>query len=259
LSDPTFAARTLRKLIAAGSVDPRWRTLVVCGGPFDELLLQDFGFTDHLITSIVPELPAVSRFQHADAQNLPFEDGSFDLVMVHAGLHHCASPHRALTEMYRVASKMVIAFEAQDSRIVRAFARTGIVLTYEFDEVNEKKTGGGVNNTTVPNYIYRWTRREVEKVIRTYDAAREPRIRFFSEFVFFEQFLKEDGFLAKTGWAKTVGPQQVGRLVALALPVLNFVLPRSGNSFAIVIDKREAALHPWLTSNDGRIDYDFSR
>ena len=34
-----------------------------------------------------------------------FEDGAFDFVVVHQGLHHCHSPHRGLLEMYRVARR----------------------------------------------------------------------------------------------------------------------------------------------------------
>ena len=34
-----------------------------------------------------------------DAEALDLPDGSFDLAAVSAGLHHCASPHRALLEM----------------------------------------------------------------------------------------------------------------------------------------------------------------
>jgi len=37
-----------------------------------------------------------------DAEALPFEDGSFDLVMGHAFLHHLPDPRAALVEAYRV-------------------------------------------------------------------------------------------------------------------------------------------------------------
>lgn len=38
---------------------------------------------------------------------------------------------------------------------------------------------GGVAHTGVPNFIYRWTEREVYKTIRTADPAHEPNIQFF--------------------------------------------------------------------------------
>lgn len=43
-----------------------------------------------------------ARFQVADAQDLPFTDGSFDAVVVNFGLLHFADAERALREAYRV-------------------------------------------------------------------------------------------------------------------------------------------------------------
>lgn len=43
----------------------------------------------------------------ADAERLPFTDGSFDLVYVHDGLHHLEQPYAALAEMTRVARRAV--------------------------------------------------------------------------------------------------------------------------------------------------------
>jgi ubiquinone/menaquinone biosynthesis C-methylase UbiE len=62
-----------------------------------------------------------------DAERLTYGDGSFDVVIAHAGLHHCHSPHRALLEMYRVARKAAIAFESRDSRLIRTAVRLGLV------------------------------------------------------------------------------------------------------------------------------------
>jgi SAM-dependent methyltransferase len=39
--------------------------------------------------------------QEANAESLPFVDGSFDLVFCRSSLHHFADPHRAVTEMVR--------------------------------------------------------------------------------------------------------------------------------------------------------------
>ena len=43
----------------------------------------------------------------ADAEHLPFADGSIDLVLVHDGLHHLGHPDAALSEMARVARHWV--------------------------------------------------------------------------------------------------------------------------------------------------------
>ena len=55
-----------------------------------------------------PEMLAIARRQHpaiefieGDAQNLPFEDGSFDAVTIAFGLRNLADPVRGLREMRR--------------------------------------------------------------------------------------------------------------------------------------------------------------
>jgi len=42
-------------------------------------------------------------FTQAEAESLPFEDGSFDLVVTRFSLHHIAEPQRVVNEMVRVA------------------------------------------------------------------------------------------------------------------------------------------------------------
>src|SRR5579872_1915730 len=42
-------------------------------------------------------------FVQAEAESLPFEDGSFDLVVTRFSLHHIAEPQRVVDEMVRVA------------------------------------------------------------------------------------------------------------------------------------------------------------
>src|SRR5207302_2811788 len=56
-----------------------------------------------------PEMLAIARQHHpaldfveGDAQNLPFEDGSFDAVTIAFGLRNLADPLRGLREMLRI-------------------------------------------------------------------------------------------------------------------------------------------------------------
>ena len=42
-------------------------------------------------------------FMHAEAESLPFDDGSFDLVVTRFSLHHITEPQRVVDEMVRVA------------------------------------------------------------------------------------------------------------------------------------------------------------
>jgi ubiquinone/menaquinone biosynthesis C-methylase UbiE len=52
-----------------------------------------------------------ASFQTAVAENLPFEDGSFDLVFLGHVLHETDEPVSALTEARRVARKRVVILE----------------------------------------------------------------------------------------------------------------------------------------------------
>ncbi len=58
--------------------------------------------------------------------------------MVHAGLHHCGSPHRALLEMYRVARKAAVVFEARDSLMMRSAVALGFTNDFELEAVSSE-------------------------------------------------------------------------------------------------------------------------
>jgi ubiquinone/menaquinone biosynthesis C-methylase UbiE len=72
------------------------------------------------------------RVRTADAECLPYEDGSFDLVVGHAFLHHLPEPDRALAEAYRVLAPGGALFVAGEpsragDRMARAAGRaTGL-------------------------------------------------------------------------------------------------------------------------------------
>ena len=107
---------------------------------------------------------------------------SFDVCVVHQGLHHCRSPHRGLLEMYRVARRGLVMFEPQDTVLTRLGVRLGVGQRYELAAVADNDLRwGGVQNTDVPNFVYRWTEREVRKTLglvrpdRRSDGAGVPR------------------------------------------------------------------------------------
>jgi hypothetical protein len=87
-------------------------------------------------------------------------------------LHHCASPHRALLEMYRVARKAAAVFEARDSLMMRSAIALGFTGDFELEAVSgEGYESGGLNNGPIPNSNFRWTEREVVETIRAADPA----------------------------------------------------------------------------------------
>ena len=97
------------------------------------------GFTNVTITNVDDagddEALAPFAWERQDAEALRYPDGSFDVGIVSAGLHHCRSPHRALLELYRVARVAVVALESRDSALMRLAVRLGAVDEYELGAV----------------------------------------------------------------------------------------------------------------------------
>jgi SAM-dependent methyltransferase len=157
-SDP-FYVEVLKSALARGDLKPADSLLVVCGGPKDEASLWDAGLTNFAVSNI-------SGDAAIDVENLAYPDRAFDAVIVHSGLHHCASPHRGLLEMHRVARRCVILFEPADSLATRIGQTLGVGQTYEFAAVADNGLRcAGWRNTPVPNWVYRFTASEIRQTI----------------------------------------------------------------------------------------------
>jgi SAM-dependent methyltransferase len=243
-----FYRRVVADLVREGAIATSARVLVVCGGGLDKAVLEEAGFRDVTISNVddrVIDNPfAPFAWAREDAEQLSFADRSFDVVLVHAGLHHCRSPHRALLEMYRVARQGVLVIEARDSWAMRQACRLGIALDYEVVAVEANHwTHGGVENGPIPNYVYRWTEREVEKTIASSNPEARPHCRFFYDL--------ELPYEVVPGRAK----RTLLRALSVPLRALTRVMPSQGNCFGFWIEKPRypADLQPWLTLEDGEI------
>lgn len=227
-----FYVDVLNRLIATGNVSISDSVLVVCGGPLDEKVMRQVGFSNFTITNL-----DVGMADHRqDAENLTFGNDSFDVVIVHAGLHHCHSPHRALLEMYRVARKCAVAFESRDSLMIRIAVRLGFTMDYEVSAISADGKSGGVADTGIPNFIYRWTERDVRNAIASYDPARVPQINFFYDLrIPIQRFTRSGNHTMRL----------IGLLVEPMSRVFAAVAPKQCNEFAFAISKSEA-LQPWI-------------
>ncbi|MEK7866473.1 MAG: class I SAM-dependent methyltransferase, partial [Planctomycetota bacterium] len=67
----------------------------------------------------------------ADAGNLPFLDRTFDVVVVHDGLHHLPCPALGIDEMARVARRAVVVIEPAASPITRWAVHHGLAAEVE--------------------------------------------------------------------------------------------------------------------------------
>ena len=242
-----FYRRVLGELLDDGLLSRDMSVLVVAGGAADRDAFRSLGFERVTISNVDEEVAeaelAPYEWSYQDAENLSYEDTSFDLTVVSAGLHHCRSPHRALLELYRVARVAALALESRDSALMRLAVRLGAVDDYELAAVADHGLrSGGVANTSTPNYVYRWTEREVEKTVAAFAPHARHRIRFFREFELPETLLELDR-----------GPR--ASLLRVAAPVVSAVtraLPSQANLFAFAIEKPDPArdLQPWMASVD---------
>jgi SAM-dependent methyltransferase len=242
-----FYRQTMQRLLATGWLRAADEVLVVAGGRADHEVLLALGFHNVTISNlderVVGDEYAPHRWSSQNAEALAFPDRSFDVCVVHQGLHHCRSPHRGLVEMYRVARRGAVMFEPNETALTRLGVRLGIGQAYECAAVADNDLRwGGVENSAVPNFVYRWTEREVRKTLAAFDPTGEPRVQCFY------------GLRVPDSAAASVrrGP---ARLLARAAPPLARatlgVFPRQANALAVAIDRLDPAqdAHPWLVAD----------
>lgn len=242
-----FYQRVLNELRSFGLRDSD-SLLVVCGGSYDAEVMRESGFRDVTISNLderYDESCAPFKWARLDVEALALPDASVDWAVCHAGLHHCISPHRALIEMCRVVRKGVLVLEARDSALIRLAVRLGFTVNYELEAVVLQGYGaGGLRNGPVPNYVYRWTEREVEKTIESAYPGRQNELRFFYGLTVPMQRLSMNGVVKRS----------LARGLGLAARTFQAVLPRQCNlfAFAILNTGREK---PWLSNGQMRRDF----
>jgi SAM-dependent methyltransferase len=234
-----FYRRTLDRLLDDGVLDRSMSVLVVAGGGADRDAFLGAGFTDVTISNVDEsgDVYAPFAWSRQDAEALDLPDESFDLVAVSAGLHHCASPHRALLEMVRVARRAVLAIESRDSLLMRIALKAGAAGEYELEAVVAHDfQAGGVRNSAIPNYVYRWNEREIEKTVASYAPHERHRFRYFREFELPESLLEMRANRLAAAAVRATKP---------AVAAITRAFPSQGNLFAFVVEKT-GELQPWV-------------
>ncbi|GAA1840630.1 sugar transferase [Asanoa iriomotensis] len=244
-----FYLDVLGELLRTGVLHRDMRILVVCGGRTDQEVLAAAGFRRVVISNIDATDPVTDfapyTWSYQDAERLTYPDRSFDFCLVHSGLHHCYSPHRALLEMYRVSRAGMLVIEPYDNLLTRLGVKLGFGQEYEHAGVFCNRCHqGGVANTPIPNYVYRWTEREIVKTVHC--AAPHAR----HDIVFIHKM--------RLPWTQLRNRRNrlLYRVVRVAQPALKVVeacAPRQSNNFAALVLKPDlpGALHPWLR-HDGK-------
>jgi len=224
--------------------------LVVAGGQKDKEVLLSFGFKNVTISNLAPHKGYNEyepyKWLRLDLENISLEDDKYDWVFVHAGLHHCASPHKGLCEMLRVSKKGVGVIESRDNLLNFLTCKLGITPNYELEpSLLSNGTSGGLRNTHIPNYIYRWTENEVKKTVNSY----LPHHKHLFHFYYGLNIPTE-----RLSMSKNVLKRAIARFGEFILPVFMFFFKKQGNLFGFVIEKN-IALQPWLIHENDKINF----
>ena len=207
--------------------------LVVGGNHTDYDVFKELGFTKVTISNIDdnvdPEKLSPYTWSYQDMEQLSYENETYDYVIAHACLHHCFSPHRALLEMYRVAKKGILMFESRDSLSMIIAEFLNLTQKYEHAAVFfNKHKYGGVANSDIPNYIYRWTEREIEKVISSYSPYAQ------------NEFIYEYGYgvpVSTENWKQNFFKRSLKFLIIKLHLFFVKLFPKQSNLFSSFIKK----------------------
>lgn len=246
-----FYRAVLEVLLNDGGIQKDAKILIVAGGSRDKEKFQGLSFVNVTVSNLDERMDEAGfkpyQWSFQDAESLTYLDREFDYVVIHAGIHHCYSPHKAMLETYRVAKYGVLIFDARDNFITRLGTKLGFGETHELQAVYD--TGfvyGGVSNTEIPNFVYRWTENEVTKTIASNNPTAKPDITFFYglEIPFRRLSMKKNKlfyYMVRYGYV-------------FLFSFFYVFYKHFGNRFAFYINKPKYPddLYPWLMIEEGK-------
>lgn len=220
---------------------------------FANVTLSQISSSEETAPGASPEVTSL------DAEDLALPDGCCDVVFVHEVLHHCRSPHRGLCEMMRVSRRHVAVMEPHDSATMRLLTRLKFSSPFELPAVIDNDyVRGGVRDTCVPNYLYRWSERDVRKSVSSFLPEYEVSVFCFPywDFNITEAMLELRTEARLSMLYRILGKTNFLRLLRLMQAVLNRIplLRSQGNKFFFAI-RRDETLRPWLERRDGEVAF----
>lgn len=259
----TQLLRVLRAELSACQIPLDQQVLIVGGSADDEQLLRQVGFKDILNSNLATDMDrligqkrngeeAAPETKHLalDAEQIDLPSDSYDLVFASEVLHHCASPHKALCEMLRVARRYVIFMEPNDSAAMNALVKMNFSFPYELPAViDHNYSSGGLRDSNIPNFIYRWNRHEVQKTVSSSIPERIFSVRAHPYWDFStnkEELERRSAtrigvVTGLIGAGNFIGLLRAAQLILNRTPLLR----AQGNKFFCSIDKG-VELKPWM-------------
>lgn len=258
--DRTGFLTVLRRHIATGKLEPNGSLLVLGASDGDASILREAGWSSITLSNFSSSSPSdESRsYLELDAEDINLPDESFESVAAYEVLHHCRSPHRALCEMLRVSRHYIFLQEPNDSALYNLLRRVGLIFPFEIPAVIANGyISGGVRNTPVPNYIYRWNHSTAYQTAMTFVPERIVHVHSYAYWELnhteFELQLRMDspiGYLIRASG----GPKNFRRLLQFSERALNAIPPlrKQGNQFFCCIEKTDQ-LREWLVRDRDRV------
>jgi SAM-dependent methyltransferase len=243
MAQDKFYVDTIRRLLDAGEIDREMSVLVLCGTQLDAEVFESLGFETVTVSNLDERHEGTwdtgARWVRENAEALTCPDRAYDFVAVHLGLHHCRQPHQALCEMYRVARVGVLVIEPCENMLVNLGRKLGVGQEYEVHAVaSNGLESGGVNNSPIPNYVYRWTAGEVRQTICSFAPEFRHKFKFRNHLV--------------VHWHDLRAKKKKGRLLLMLilfpwLKLCSVIFPGFGNNIGFFIPVADhSCLQPWL-------------
>jgi ubiquinone/menaquinone biosynthesis C-methylase UbiE len=210
------------------------KSILVLGASSDEAnLFHKLHFKKITLSNIdLAQLKGAEKYNFRkikiDFRNLyKIKNNSYDFVVVHASIHHTSKPHNILLEMYRIAKLGVLIVESNDSFIMRLAVKLKFSEDFEKSALNYKTYVGGVDGSHIPNYVYRWTEREIKKLFYSYQPDKKINIIFNYQNNIYNENLS-DNFLKKI----------IIVISYVFLKTIFILFPKQQNLMSIYIDKK---------------------
>ena len=153
------------------------KILVMGAGSLDRKIFEELGYKNVTYSNIENSKEKNLNI-YENIHNIKLKDNEYEYCVAHACIHHSSKPHLAILELFRVCSKGCLIIEANDSLLSRLACKIGLSEEYELSAVQKNIISGGVDNTNIPNYVYRWTEREIYKLMKSFRPEINHKILF---------------------------------------------------------------------------------
>ncbi|QNK62008.1 class I SAM-dependent methyltransferase [Pedobacter sp. PAMC26386] len=154
-----------------GKADQKWLTVGDAYG-FDAQYIQQFNPNQYAEASdlnsdfleIASQNGIINHYSVQNAENLTFQDNTFDYILCKETYHHFPRPYAALYEMIRVAKKGIVIIEPQDP-ITKMPVLLGLLnlLAKTSPSSIKKLWRNQFSYEPVGNFVYKVSEREFEK------------------------------------------------------------------------------------------------